>query len=331
MDGKEHGECFTVQGREGRAHPRFSVDEDSVLLLVAHGMPVKARIVDLSLTGCRVRTMDKIKVSVRRPVEIAFKVNGIAFRFSGVVQWSDGYTQLGIRFVNIADRRKKDLAEVIEEMAATAAARAQAVNQLVAEQAAPEPVPPEIPKAAEARPVEPVAVKTGESRIVAKATEPQIVVKAIDPPAPPPTEAENPAEIEPLVRRPATSRDRRRQIRHEVNTLATIFLINAGSALRGQILDLSLSGCRIRTDERFPVGIYTRVEIEFYFQGLPFRLGGVIQAIHDRNMVGVRFLDLSERKQQQVLDLIEEIEQMHAALLNADAASAEKQNPGVGR
>ena len=323
MDSKEHGECFTVQGRENRTHQRFSVDEDSVLLLVAHGMPIKARIVDLSLEGCRVRTGDRINVGARRPIEITFKVNGVAFRFSGVVQWSDGHTQLGIRFVNIIPRRKVELAEVIEEMAAAAAARAQAVNQLVAEQAAPEPVLPEICEAVAASPVESVAVRTSE---------PQIVAKASDPPAaPPPAETEIPAEIEPPVRRHSTPRDRRGQIRHEVNTLATIFLVKVGSALRGHILDLSLSGCRIRTDERFPVGIYTRVETEFHLEGLPFRLGGVIQAIHNRNMVGIRFLDLSERKRQQVLDLIEEIEEMRAALCNAEAASAEKQDQADGR
>ncbi len=101
--------------------------------------------------------------------------------------------------------------------------------------------------------------------------------------------------------------------------------------MQGRILDLSLSGCRIRTDERFPVGIYTRVETEFHLQGLPFRLGGVIQAIHNRNTVGIRFLDLSERKREQVLDLIDEMEQMRAALLNTDAASTEKQDPADGR
>ncbi len=332
MDTKEHGECFTVQGREGRAHPRFSVDEDSVLLLVAHGMPVKARIVDLSLTGCRVRTLDQIKVSVQRLVEIAFKANGVAFRFSGVVQWSDGRHLLGIHFANIIPRRKVELAEVIEEMAAAAAARAQAVNQLVAEQAGPKPVPAEIPKVVEAAPVGRAVAKANEPEIVAQtieppiiapAIEPQIVVKASDPPAEP-TETDIPAKIEQPVRRPSTPRDRRRQIRHEVDTLATVFLINVGSALQGHILDLSLSGCRIRTDERFPVGIYTRVEIEFHFQGLPFRLGGVIQVIHDRNMVGIRFLDLSQRKQQQVLDLIGELEEIHAPMAKARAASVER-------
>ena len=330
MDGKEHRKCFTVQGRENRAHPRFSVDEDSVLLLVAHGMPIKARIVDLSLEGCRVRTADRINVGVRRPVEITFKVNGVAFRFSGVVQWSDGHTQLGIHFVNIIPRRKVELAEVIEEMAAAAAARAQAVNQLIAGQAAPKPAPPEIPNVVEAGPVEPVVAKSNEPMIVAQAIEPQIVVKAGDPPAEP-AETKIPAEIPQLVRRPSSPRDRRGQIRHEVDTLATLFLINVGSALQGRILDLSLSGCRIRTDERFPVGIYTRVETEFHFQGLPFRLGGVIQAIHDRSMVGIRFLDLSERKQRQVLDLIEEIEQMRAVTIEDNGALTEKQNPADGR
>ncbi len=321
MDGIEHGECLKVQGQENRAYPRFSVDEDSVLLLVSHGMPIKARIVDLSLEGCRVRSQDRIHVAVRRPVEITFKVNGVAFRFSGVVQWNDSHTQLGIHFVNMIPRRKVELAEVIEEMAAAAAAKA--ARLLAEEQAAREPLPSEIPNALEAKPVEPM---------MAKAIAPQNVMKASEPPAAPrPPEAEIPAEIEPPVRQPAKPRDRRSQIRHEVDTLATIFLVKVGSALRGRILDLSVSGCRIRTDERFPVGIYIRVETEFHLQGLPFRLGGVTQAIHNRNMVGIRFLDLSERKRQQVLELIDEIEQLRAELLQAEVASAEKPHPADGR
>ena len=62
MDGHEHEERFAVQRQERRAHPRFAVDEDSVLLLVAQGTPIKARIVDLSLEGCRVHCKDRINV-----------------------------------------------------------------------------------------------------------------------------------------------------------------------------------------------------------------------------------------------------------------------------
>lgn len=110
----------------------------------------------------------------------------------------------------------------------------------------------------------------------------------------------------------AAQRERRVQARHPVDTSAIDFLVKIGLRLQGRIIDLSLGGCRIRTDERFPVGIYTRAETEFRLQGLPFRLGGVVQAIHDRNTVGIRFLDLSERKRQQVLELIGEMEQMRA-------------------
>lgn len=106
------------------------------------------------------------------------------------------------------------------------------------------------------------------------------------------------------------ARERRVQARQEVDTSAVIFLINIASRLRGRILDLSLSGCRIRADERFPVGIYTRVETEFRLEGLPFRLGGVVQAIHDRRTVGIRFLDMSIRKREQVTQLIEDIREM---------------------
>jgi c-di-GMP-binding flagellar brake protein YcgR len=107
-----------------------------------------------------------------------------------------------------------------------------------------------------------------------------------------------------------TGRDRRETLREEVDTTAVIFLINVVSRLQGRILDLSSGGCRIRTDERFPVGIYTRVEIEFRLEGLPFRLAGVIQAIHDKHMVGIRFLDMSSRKREHVEQLIEEIREM---------------------
>jgi len=105
-------------------------------------------------------------------------------------------------------------------------------------------------------------------------------------------------------------RDRRAKPRNEVDAEATILLVNVGAGLRGRILDLSLNGCQIRTEENFPVGIYTRIETEFRLEGLTFRLGGVIQAIHDCKTVGIRFLDVSLRKRQQVQELIDELAEM---------------------
>ena len=105
----------------------------------------------------------------------------------------------------------------------------------------------------------------------------------------------------------------RKDSRYGVDDSASILLVRVGSTLRGRVLDLSLSGCRIRTEDRFPLGIYTRIETEFRVQGVPFRLGGVIQAIHDCRTVGIRFLDLSERKRQQINELIQELREAGAA------------------
>jgi c-di-GMP-binding flagellar brake protein YcgR len=106
---------------------------------------------------------------------------------------------------------------------------------------------------------------------------------------------------------PVKPPERRTGHRHGVDTSATIYLIKIGSKMRGQILDLSLGGCRIRTNDRFPVGIYTRVETEFRLHGQAVLLGGVVQAVHDRDQVGIRFLDVSQRKRDQLVALIEEL------------------------
>ena len=92
-----------------------------------------------------------------------------------------------------------------------------------------------------------------------------------------------------------------------MDSTATVFLLDVRANVRGRILDVSIGGCRIRFEERFPVGIYRRVEVEFLLDGLPFRLPGVVQSLHDRFTAGIRFVDLSERKQEQLLFVIEEI------------------------
>jgi len=197
--------------------------------------------------------------------------------------------------VNMIPLRMVELANVICGMEETVDARAEAVKLMVAEQEAPQPPRREIMARTGDRNRESIAGSLMEL-----------------PEAAPPLGSHDLTEALPQTKHSPIGRERRQQSRHVVDTTATILLVNVGSTLKGRILDLSLAGCRIRTDERFPVGIYTRVEIEFRLGGLPFRLGGVIQAIHDRNTVGIRFLDLSERKRKQVLELIGEIEQLRA-------------------
>ncbi len=103
--------------------------------------------------------------------------------------------------------------------------------------------------------------------------------------------------------------ERRSQPRYAVDTQASLFFIDVRARIAGRILDLSMSGCRIRSEGRFPVGIYRRVETEFKVDGLPFRLAGVVQSLHDKFTVGIRFLDVSPRKREQLAQLMEEMEE----------------------
>jgi hypothetical protein len=305
MDTEENRDGFINPQPDRRSYPRYSVDEDSVVLFVGYGAPQQARLVDLSQEGCRLRIEARVTARARLPVEVFFRVKGISFRFRGVLQWTDGHN-LGVRFVNMIPRHMVDLATAICEMHETAATRAEAVNRLVAEQEASGPARSDKKERADDRNRQPDSGAVGELLEAARGAAPAV-----------------PAELGPQTAKPPARRERRGQARHEVDTVAVIYLVKTGSVLPGRIVDLSLSGCRIHTGEHFPVGIYTRVETEFRLEGLPFRLGGVIQAIHDRNTVGIRFLDLSDRKRQQVMELIGEIEQMRALRMPAEPAAAE--------
>ncbi len=304
MDGWEDREGFAARHSDRRSDPRYSVEEDSVLLFLGYGKPLAGRIVDLSQDGCLMRTEVQVTARAGSPVEVFFRVNSVAFRFGGVLQWNDGGQLLGIRFVDTNPQRVVKQANVICEMQEDAAVRGDVVSLLEVEQAAPKPVGRDANEWAEDRSREP-ADCAGRELPEAEQT------------AAPAISAESGSESAQAF----THRNRRRQAREKLDTSATILLVRIGSTLRGRILDLSLNGCRIRTDVRFPVGIYTRVETEFCLEGLPFRLGGVIQAIHNCNTVGIRFLDLSDRKREQVLELIGEIKQLHGALTTAEPAA----------
>ncbi len=100
---------------------------------------------------------------------------------------------------------------------------------------------------------------------------------------------------------------KRQEAREVVDTSAVLHLIDLVADIDGRILDISLGGCRIHTATPFHLGIFRRVEIDFRLAGMSFRLAGVTQAIYDKRTIGIRFLDMSERKREQLLQLMDEI------------------------
>lgn len=308
---------------ERRAYPRFAVDASAVLYLVpsfTDGIP--ARILDLSQAGCRVRTARPFAAGVRARVELSFKVQGIAFRVSGTTQWIEGRHLLGISFASMSSRRKSELVDLLAELEAKLAAEAaqeaakDAALEAPAAEAAPRGVAPLLTPIVSAGLF---AVPPGMTAEYIAAS-----IGPLDPsPEPAPEEPSSPrpgsqAAPAPIPFPPAGAasppsppkKERRAQQRHSVDSRAAIYLVKVLALVRGTIIDVSLGGCRIRTDERLLMGIHQRVEVGFTLDGLPFRLPGVTQAIHNRFTIGIRFLDLSERKREQLRFVIDEIEEM---------------------
>lgn len=325
MEADENARGMNTGEQERRDDPRLAVDEEATLLLLNRGASLPCRIAEISLTGCRMLTRDRFQADTGVRVEAVFKLRGIVLRFSAVTEWTDGKHLVGIRFIDVTPRRMDELVEILCELAAESAAKAvkQAAERRAAEEKAPKkamemrtPMPP--PHRVDASATSPVP------RPAAPAKLPELATRKPDPQSARP-EGSGTGPLGPVASSPSKSslpsnqplkpagRDRRSQSRHEIDTSATLLLVNVASRIHGRILNLSVGGCRIRTEERFPVGIYTRVEAEFHLEGMPFRLGGVVQAIQERQFVGIRFLDMSARKREQVEQLIAEIDELNQA------------------
>jgi hypothetical protein len=270
-----------------RTLPRYAVDTEATVVMVNHGPSLRGRIVELSLEGCRLRAERFCGLSAPASIELTFKLNGMGLRLGGTMQWADTQQMAGIQFSPMAPRRRDFLVELLSEL--------EPVEQT-------EGLPGASPADGGAEEESP----SGERGYRDRAEPPTPAVLSMP--------SSEPAAAQAVSTAPAPApvalnrRDRRTQARHAMNSRATIYFVDVRAEVAGRIVDVSVSGCRIRTDERFPVGIYRRVEAEFTVDGLPFRLAGVVQSVHDKFTVGIRFLDVSARKRVQLEELIEDIE-----------------------
>lgn len=106
--------------------------------------------------------------------------------------------------------------------------------------------------------------------------------------------------------RPA--RERRAHPRLPVALIAAIYLVQCSIRYNGEVENLSLGGCLLRMERRTPLSLFTRVEVSFFHQGMPFRVAGVIQVLHGSERVGIRFLDISPRTGAKLAELMAELE-----------------------
>lgn len=103
----------------------------------------------------------------------------------------------------------------------------------------------------------------------------------------------------------ARHRERRSDRRYSADLSATIYLLAFGVSMPGRMVNVSMSGCRIRLEEPFFAAVPLRVEVKFRQRGIPLHLPGIVKVLHDPHSVGIRFVEITERKRERLALIIE--------------------------
>ena len=72
--------------------------------------------IDLSLGGCRLQMQDRFLAGILVRIEIAVRISGLSQRFGGVTQWTDRKQLDVIRFLDMSDRKRSQLNDLIREV-----------------------------------------------------------------------------------------------------------------------------------------------------------------------------------------------------------------------
>jgi len=298
------GDCRTSD-QERRNHRRTQVESPATLLLVGRGMTVNARLTELSDEGCRLQVGQHLVSGASTRIEVLFRVCGMDFRFGGVAQWSDGWSRMGVRFTPVPKRRRADLSLVIDEMIDEEEGRC--AREAEAERAC------QARRAAESFPNQPDQATIPPSLALPATPEPdpggdfqslRTTIHLV----PEPASIDRQARNEGSPDHPEAGKLERRALpRQTLGSFATLHTVRSKVSLNGQFLDLSIGGCRIQLDTPLRLASFTRVELEFWLEGMPFRLAGLSQHSCARRVIGIRFAPLSERKQAQLGQALEEL------------------------
>jgi PilZ domain len=105
---------------------------------------------------------------------------------------------------------------------------------------------------------------------------------------------------------PDTGPERRREVRYAVQWDAEIFIPDRTAMFRGQVVNISTSGCYVRTVAWVRVPPSTEVELVFLLDGRMVRARAEARFAQSRTGVGLRFLPL-EVDVRRRLDLVLEM------------------------
>lgn len=276
------GEIVT-SGRDRREYERFSLSA-AYGTLIHHGNQGPCQVLDISLSGCRIRTEEEFRDGALEPVQLTLPIQGMIVRIQGITQWVAYSHQIGIRFIHPSFAAKNQLASLLTCLADRSLA--EVVKAAIAAETASRPGAPII---AMERPVD--RLQRPENRVQEDED------RGYKEQAPPPPHPSSPADPnEPRIHSGETD-----------DWPAIIRFIKNNCCLGGAIVDVGLTSCCIRTITPYSLGIHHRVEVAFNLAGLPFRLAGAIENTPDKKLIKIQFHQLSSRKRDELSQAIAEL------------------------
>ena len=115
--------------------------------------------------------------------------------------------------------------------------------------------------------------------------------------------------------------DHRRYPRLDCGGIADLRVLPNGAKETGSLVNLSKRGCCFLADDSLRGCEGTPIEMHLKVRGIDLRVRGIIRHVHQWRRAGIEFVDLSERKREQIEELMGELGELCKAADRARAAA----------
>jgi len=261
---------------ERRKSKRLASEQAVRILLPAKGTSIHGKLVDLSEGGCSVEPDVPFLVWSEVRVEIRFEASQMQFKMTGVTKGDRGGNRFGVEFDGMTTERLAEL-KLLLPAYRSSQTKTEALVVLVDTEQDASPIDLSAEDVEASRKAMEQLLRTGRRSGMVR------------------------------IEEPPGGKERRVHSRYVVEAQAVLLLIRSNETLAGYVLEVSQSGCRIYLSEPFDKGLGVPLEVNFQLHGIPVRMPGVCQVLVDKHTIGIRFSELSGRKQQQLNELISEI------------------------
>lgn len=279
MNAEEQARTRDARFRDRRVSERYEINAPGGCLNF-NDSKYPCEIVDVSLSGCCLRTESKFLPGNLASVEVELPILGMVLRMNGTTQWLTRQNLIGVRFIHANPRSKNQLAGLLTGL----------VDQSVAEEIK--------------------AAIVASARLGTTDLDVEIPDEWLREPKPAPERAkenhEPPASTPPTEEQPLRRKSKVLN-RKEDAWPAVLRVLKDGFQQKGVIVAISLEGCTVQTGSPFVAGLHTRVEVDFQMRRLPFLLSGVTEDVREKTLVEIRFLAMSYRKQGELAELLDEL------------------------